>query len=330
MHHLRLLRRARALTLIDLALLSGIPARVIAEAEYGMRRLNPHEAEAIAFVLGLSPAALLPSRPPQSPLPQLEGTPLVLVAGLAATLALSLPIVDVMSDWQRHGQAVILQQAGALARAVLPEPTQLPVAPAALPESPVIDSPMPARLALTPTPDALAPLIAPAPRNPLPMAPARFYLDEAGPHGCPVQPVSGQVVITQGYGVGTHAPAHIWGAIDLAIDSDGDGVAEPGASWYAPVVATHDGVVKVTMNSYPAGHHIWVLAPDQVWRTGYSHLAIVTVSDGQRVRAGETIGLLGSTGFASGPHLDYQIWRGDVNIDPTNLVGCQPASDNGG
>jgi murein DD-endopeptidase MepM/ murein hydrolase activator NlpD len=65
-----------------------------------------------------------------------------------------------------------------------------------------------------------------------------------------------------------------------------------------------------------------VLAADGIWRTGYSHLAIVTVIDGQQIQAGDMIGLMGSTGFASGPHLDYQVWRGEVNIDPTTLVGC--------
>jgi murein DD-endopeptidase MepM/ murein hydrolase activator NlpD len=129
-------------------------------------------------------------------------------------------------------------------------------------------------------------------------------------------------VITQGYGVGTHAPAHVWGAVDLAVDGNGDGIAEPGSSWYTPIVATHNGVVRVTLDSYPAGHHVWVMAPDGIWRTGYAHLAVVTVIDGQYVQAGDVIGLMGNTGFASGPHLDYQVWRGDENIDPTTLVGC--------
>lgn len=316
MQTLRQLRRTRDLTFVDLALLTGIPARAIAEAEYGMRRLSRGEAEAIALVLGLSPAALLP--PPPRPSPQANVLPLALAAGLAATLAVTPLATGVAPAFQRQWQAALLNQAGAQLIAAIPTVAL----PAAAPAQLAVSAARPAALA-TPTPDALAPLIAPAPPLvPTPTAVPQFYLDEAGPHGCPVQPSSGQVVITQGYGVGTHTPAHIWGAIDLAVDGDGDGLAEPGPSWYAPVVATHDGVARVTMNSYPAGHHVWVLAADGVWRTGYSHLAIVTVIDGQQVRAGEVIGLMGSTGFASGPHLDYQVWRGDVNIDPTALVGC--------
>jgi murein DD-endopeptidase MepM/ murein hydrolase activator NlpD len=143
-------------------------------------------------------------------------------------------------------------------------------------------------------------------------APA-FVLTEAGPMGCPVRPTAGRVVMTQGYGVGTHAPADIWGAIDLAVE---------GNSWYQPIVATHDGHVTVTLDSYPAGNHVWVNEPGGVWRTGYSHLAVVTVAGGQFVRAGEQIGLMGSSGVSTGPHLDYQVWRGGVNVDPTWLVGC--------
>ncbi|NTU84383.1 MAG: M23 family metallopeptidase [Chloroflexales bacterium] len=149
-----------------------------------------------------------------------------------------------------------------------------------------------------------------------------FTLSEQGPLGCPVKPARGAVVMTQGYGVGTHAPAEIWGAIDLAVDGDGDGYAEVASSWYVPIVATHDGTVTVSLDSDPAGNNVSISEPGGVWRTSYSHLALVTVVSGQFVRAGEQIGLMGSTGKASGPHLDYQVWRGGVNIDPTALVGC--------
>lgn len=166
-----------------------------------------------------------------------------------------------------------------------------------------------------PVPVTMVPGFVPPP--PPSAAPA---MSDAGPVGCPVMPASGRVVMTQGYGVGSHAPAAIWGAVDLVVDGDGDGVAEPGASWDAPIVATHDGTVTATPNSNPAGNHVWVTSPDGVWKTGYSHLSQILVSTGQTVRAGEQIGLLGSTGMSSGPHLDYQVWRGGTNVDPTGLV----------
>ncbi len=332
MEQLRQLRRTRDLTFLDLAQLTGIPARAIAEAEYGLRRLSRHEAEAIALVLGLSPLTVRPSPPP--PPVARSSAPALLAAGLATALALTPLVADLAPQAQRQlsalaiGQAAPWFEASMNASDLLPAPTVATVPLAAVAPAPLEPltkalAPPVASAPLEPLTEALAPLVVPAPpRTPIPSVSPAFSFDEAGPRGCPVQPSVGQVVITQGYGVGTHAPAHLWGAIDLAVDSDGDGIAEPGPSWYTPVVATHEGQARVMLNSYPAGNHVWVLAPDGVWRTGYSHLAIVTVIDEQYVRAGETIGLMGSTGFASGPHLDYQVWRGEQNIDPTPLVGC--------
>ena len=125
-------------------------------------------------------------------------------------------------------------------------------------------------------------------------------------------------VLTQGYGVGTHAPANVWGAIDLALDGTGDGVADPHGTLGKPVYATHSGIVKVTLNSYPAGNHVWVV--NEEYRTGYAHLLDVLVQTGQEVRRGTQIGTIGSTGMSSGPHLDYQVWQKQngnwINVNP--------------
>lgn len=146
-------------------------------------------------------------------------------------------------------------------------------------------------------------------------------VSEGGPTLCPVASVAGRVVMTQGYGVGSHAPAATWGAVDLAVDGNGDGSADPQGTQGQPVVATHDGQVRVTLNSHPAGNHVWVIHEDGVWRTGYAHLlSNIPVETGQLVRAGETIGYVGSTGMSSGPHLDYQVWKSGVNVDPTPLI----------
>jgi murein DD-endopeptidase MepM/ murein hydrolase activator NlpD len=132
--------------------------------------------------------------------------------------------------------------------------------------------------------------------------------DSDRPAGNPLQ--SPRTMMTQGYGVGTHAPAATWGAIDLAIDGDGDGIAgsiaDVSASQGSPIYATHRGVVTVTPNSVPAGNHVWVT--NDSYRTGYSHLSGFAVESGQMVERGTLIGYMGSTGMSSGPHLDYQIW----------------------
>ncbi len=124
------------------------------------------------------------------------------------------------------------------------------------------------------------------------------------PAGNPLR--AANTVMTQGYGVGSHAPAHIWGAIDLALDGNGDGRADPEGTWNQPVYATHAGTVKITRDSWPAGNHIWVV--NDYYRTGYAHLGGFAVSDGQWINPGDLIGYIGSTGMSSGPHLDYQVW----------------------
>jgi murein DD-endopeptidase MepM/ murein hydrolase activator NlpD len=123
--------------------------------------------------------------------------------------------------------------------------------------------------------------------------------------------------MTQGYGVGSHAPANIWGAVDLAIDGNGDGQADPQGTEGAPVYATHAGTIQLARDTYPAGNHIWLIGDH--FKTGYSHLKDFAVQDGQAVKRGDVIGYVGSTGEASGPHLDYQVWEDGVNVNPLDF-----------
>jgi murein DD-endopeptidase MepM/ murein hydrolase activator NlpD len=329
MQTLRTLRRSRSLTYLDLAALSNIPARALAEAEHGLRQLNAAEREQLAFVLGLPPHGFTGAQARSlavarnSPAPINQHAPALLAVALAATLAastlqpglpLSLPTLPRPAVSAPQPPRTI----GAL------DNLALPAAPADLAAAVREATAAELRARALHEPEALTPPPATVRVDrPLPVTAPPFVLTAEGPQGCPVQAPYGHVVMTQGYGVGSHAPAAVWGAIDLAIDGNGDGYAEPGATWYAPVVATHAGHVRVTLNSYPAGNHIWVSDPASPWRTGYAHLAIITVTSGQYVQPGEVIGMIGSTGMSSGPHLDYQVWNGNVNVDPTGLVGCQ-------
>jgi len=139
---------------------------------------------------------------------------------------------------------------------------------------------------------------------------------DARPQGNPLQVPN--TVMTQGYGVGSHAPAAVWGGVDLAIDGNGDGTADPEGTQDHPVYATHDGFVKLTPNSWPGGNHLWLV--NDSYRTGYAHLAGYAVQDGQAVRRGELLGYVGTTGQSSGPHLHYDTWIYEggswVNVTP--------------
>lgn len=323
MSALRTLRLSRSLNFLDLAHLSGIPARALAEAEYGLRPLSWRDQERLAFVLGVCASDIAPTYAQSAAAPEspLSGAPALIAVALAATLATAalqgelphLPSPQSVPPARLSIAATTAQITNALST----------LTPSAAKDAAIAvyraNLEAVTRHAAAPR-EQIAPalLLTPPPAEPAP----RFRLSAAGPTGCPVQPVGGHVVITQGYGVGSHAPASIWGAVDLAVDSDGDGYAEPAATWYTPVAATHAGSVRVDLNTYPAGNHVWVEDEASGWRTGYSHLAVVTVISGQRVQAGDVIGMIGSTGASSGPHLDYQVWHGEQNVDPTALIGC--------
>ncbi|NJN66397.1 MAG: peptidoglycan DD-metalloendopeptidase family protein [Chloroflexaceae bacterium] len=187
------------------------------------------------------------------------------------------------------------------------------VSPAELRRMPDAQAPTPMP---SPTPE---PTELPAPPTPEPTELAvvdvqAFALSAAGPQGCPLQPVAGWVVMTQGYGVGSHSPAEVWGAVDLAVSSGAwEGVA---------VVATHSGVAWVGLEEDFAvgGNQVSITDGGTGWRTNYAHLSEILVQSGQYVSAGTVIGMMGSSGKTTGPHLDYQVWYGSTNVDPTALV----------
>ncbi len=110
--------------------------------------------------------------------------------------------------------------------------------------------------------------------------------------------------ITQGYGVGTHAPAETWGGIDLAISADGG----------EPIYATHDGTITTVANSWPGGN--CALVVNEQYRTTYCHMRNFTVDSGVIVHRGQQIGVLGATGQVTGPHLHYEVWENGVNKNP--------------
>lgn len=121
-------------------------------------------------------------------------------------------------------------------------------------------------------------------------------------------------IITQGYGVGTHAPAATWGGVDLAIDANGDGAAEPGSTQGHPIYATLSGDATVSLDTWPGGNCVLIRGGD--YRTTNCHMQTVTIQSGPVVR-GQQIGTVGSTGNSTGAHLHYEVWRGEVNQDPT-------------
>lgn len=85
-----------------------------------------------------------------------------------------------------------------------------------------------------------------------------------------------------------------------------------------PVYAAGDG--RVTRSSYSKynGHHVFIQHGEK-FVTKYLHFTRRTVSAGQRVKQGQIIGYVGSTGLASGPHLHYEFLVNGVHRNPRTV-----------
>ncbi|NPA93474.1 MAG: peptidoglycan DD-metalloendopeptidase family protein [Chloroflexi bacterium] len=82
-----------------------------------------------------------------------------------------------------------------------------------------------------------------------------------------------------------------------------------------PIYAPADGVVVFTGTTEIHGN---VTIIDHGWGvyTTYCHQDQILVQKGQRVHAGDLIGKVGRTGRVTGPHLHWEVWVGDVPVDP--------------
>ncbi|MGW8160958.1 MAG: peptidoglycan DD-metalloendopeptidase family protein [Desulfobulbales bacterium] len=85
------------------------------------------------------------------------------------------------------------------------------------------------------------------------------------------------------------------------------------------VKATADG--RVTIQSYDKGNGRYVvLDHGNGFRTKYAHLKKSLVQKGDAVSRGQVVGLLGSTGRSTGPHVHYEIYYDDKILNPIKFV----------
>lgn len=96
------------------------------------------------------------------------------------------------------------------------------------------------------------------------------------------------------------------------------GVDLRGASG-TPVKAANHGVVVLTADHYFTGNSIMVDHGGEVFSM-YFHLDAIHVKKGDNISRGQVIGLVGSTGRATGPHLHWGMRIKNARIDPLMLV----------
>jgi len=84
----------------------------------------------------------------------------------------------------------------------------------------------------------------------------------------------------------------------------------------APVYAVMAGTVTtVKYDSFAFGNHL-IIDHGNGDKTLYAHLARIEVAEGEKVTNESIVGLVGSTGWSTGPHLHFQIWLKDKLVNP--------------
>lgn len=89
-----------------------------------------------------------------------------------------------------------------------------------------------------------------------------------------------------------------------------------------PVYATADGVVVIARWVKGYGNGIYIDHGNGI-STRYGHLSRIDVVAGQTVKRGEHLGLVGSTGRSTGPHLHYEV---RINGQPTSPLPYLPST----
>jgi len=83
-----------------------------------------------------------------------------------------------------------------------------------------------------------------------------------------------------------------------------------------PIRSVGDGIIEEAQYKTNNGNYVKV-RHNNTYTTGYLHMSKIAtgITRGTRVRQGQTIGYVGSTGLATGPHLCYRFWKNGAQVD---------------
>ena len=123
-------------------------------------------------------------------------------------------------------------------------------------------------------------------------------------------PISGARV-TSRYGMRRH-PILGYSKMHAGIDF--------GAAYGTPIKAAGSGVVEVARRVGAYGKYVR-LKHSNGYKTAYAHMSRYArgIKSGAKVRQGQVIGYVGSTGRSTGPHLHYEVLRGERRINPLRV-----------
>lgn len=95
------------------------------------------------------------------------------------------------------------------------------------------------------------------------------------------------------------------------------------ASEGTPVRAMASGRIRYAgwMNGF--GNVVWITHRGDVLSL-YAHLSDIDVVTGAEVTRGDLVGISGSTGTVTGPHLHFEVWKNGRQVDPVRYLGGLP------
>lgn len=124
-----------------------------------------------------------------------------------------------------------------------------------------------------------------------------------------IYPINGRLTSTFGWRVDPLRPArrNYHKAIDLAAPTG------------TPIGASMDGRVMV-VDSNPSFGKFVIISHNSNYQTLYAHLSTISVRVGATVSQGQKIGEVGSTGYSTGPHLHFAIYKNGSEVDPLDYL----------
>lgn len=164
---------------------------------------------------------------------------------------------------------------------------------------------------------AMAPAMSGSDRGRLEMPespPVTAVAEPAGPMTRPIvfqEPVHG-FAINSRFGMrrlGGERGARMHKGVDIA--------APQGTAVYA---AAEGQIVRIGRQPDGYGNFVEMRHPNGM-TTLYAHLSRIDVASGDRLAGGQRVGLVGSTGYSTGPHLHFEVRRGGTQVNPARVVG---------
>jgi murein DD-endopeptidase MepM/ murein hydrolase activator NlpD len=132
--------------------------------------------------------------------------------------------------------------------------------------------------------------------------------DESVPSISPVE--SKSVRIGSGYGMRMHPKLRVkrfHTGIDLILP-EGE-----------TVLSTANGIVIESASDEQRGNYL-LIKHNELFTTAYFHFKSVSVKKGDKIEKGQTIGLIGSTGISTEPHLHYEVIKNGKAVDPIDFL----------